>query len=143
MTVRNGSGVGRQAGRATAELQAKGFSKAAVGGNTQAAAASSIGYPAGRAEEAAALATALGLPTDSVRQSAKLSPEDGLVVVLGRDYVPPAASAGPAAPGAARRPRPPPSRCRPRRRRTCSASGPTTPMCARSSGRGTLRHFPS
>ncbi|MEW1913557.1 LCP family protein [Kitasatospora sp. NPDC085895] len=100
VTVRNGSGVGRQAGRATAELQAKGFSKAAVGGNTRAAAASSIGYPAGRAEEAAALATALGLPIGSVRQSAKLSPEDGLVVVLGRDYVPPAGSAGPAASGA-------------------------------------------
>ncbi|WP_263105116.1 LCP family protein [Kitasatospora sp. DSM 101779] len=99
VTVRNGSGVGRQAGRATAELQAKGFSKATVGGNTQAAAASSIGYPAGRAEEAAALAAALGLPADSVRQSARLSAGDGLVVVLGRDYAAPTAAAGTGAAG--------------------------------------------
>ncbi|WP_052391439.1 LCP family protein [Streptomyces sp. NRRL B-24484] len=99
VTVRNGSGVGRQAGRATAQLQARGFSRATVGGNTQASASSSIGYPAGRAEEAAALATALGLPADAVRQSARLGPEDGLVVVLGRDWVAPAGDAGTGAAG--------------------------------------------
>ncbi|MEV6211959.1 LCP family protein [Kitasatospora sp. NPDC051914] len=113
--VRNGSGVGQQAGRATAELQAQGFSRATVGGNAQAAAASSIGYPAGRAEEAAALAAALGLPADSVRQSASLGTGDGLVVVLGRDYDPAAgdpSGAGTAAVGgtaAAVSPSPPPA----------------------------------
>nr|WP_257019174.1 LCP family protein [Streptomyces sp. TLI_235] len=99
VTVRNGSGVGRQAGRATAELQAKGFTRATVGGNTRATADSSIGYPAGRADQAAALAAALGLPADAVRQNAQLSSADGLVVVLGRDYVAPAGTAGAAAGG--------------------------------------------
>ena len=89
VTVQNGSGIGRQAGRATAELQAKGFTQATVGGNARPAEASSVGYPAGHAREAAALAAALGLPAGSVRQRASLDTGGALVVVLGRDYTTP------------------------------------------------------
>ncbi|MFD9130108.1 LytR C-terminal domain-containing protein, partial [Kitasatospora sp. NPDC059571] len=101
VTVRNGTGIGRQAGRAAAELQAKGFTRAEAGGNAPPASTSSVGYPAGRAEEAAALATALGLPAGSVRQSASLGAKDALVVVLGTDYTGPAAGTPAASAGTA------------------------------------------
>lgn len=112
VTVRNGTGVGRQAGQATADLRAKGFTQATVGGNARAAASSSVGYPAGRAKEAAALAAALGLPAGSVRQSTSLDTGDALVVVLGRDYTatatPGAAAGGPSGASAAGTPSPVP-----------------------------------
>jgi hypothetical protein len=100
VTVRNGTGVGRQAGRAAADLQAKGFTKAEVGDNARPVSASSIGYPAGHAEEAAALATALGLPAGAIRQNASLGAKDALVVVIGTDYTGPVPG-GPGATGSA------------------------------------------
>ncbi|GAA5000437.1 LCP family protein [Kitasatospora paranensis] len=100
VTVRNGTGVGRQAGRAAADLQAKGFTKAEVGDNARPVSASSIGYPVGHAEEAAALATALGLPAGAIRQNASLGAKDALVVVIGTDYTGPAPG-GPGTTGSA------------------------------------------
>ncbi|MEV4560550.1 LCP family protein [Kitasatospora sp. NPDC049285] len=86
VTVRNGSGASGQAGKAVTALQGKGFALAATGSNADAAAATSVSYPAGKADQAAAVAAALGLPATAVQQSAKLGAKDGLLVVLGADY---------------------------------------------------------
>ncbi|WP_371497372.1 LCP family protein [Kitasatospora sp. NBC_00374] len=97
-SVRNGTGQAQQAAKAVTLLQGKGFTRAATGGNAEATAASTVSFPAGKADQAAALAAALGLPASAVQQSAKLGAKDALVVVLGQDYTGGTAGAAAAVP---------------------------------------------
>ncbi|MCX5212601.1 LCP family protein [Kitasatospora sp. NBC_00240] len=99
VTVRNGTGTPGQAQKTVDRLQAAGFTRAATAANATATAASSIGYPAARAGQAAALATALGLPEAALKEDPRAGAKDPLVVVLGKDAV--AAAQAAAAPGAA------------------------------------------
>ncbi|AUG77565.1 Putative lytR family regulatory protein [Kitasatospora sp. MMS16-BH015] len=81
VTVRNGTGIGGQAGKAVATLRGKGYDRATVGSDAEPAATGTVSYPSGHGAEAAALAAALGLPPDAAREGGG----DTLVVVLGRD----------------------------------------------------------
>ncbi|MFJ9520588.1 LCP family protein [Kitasatospora sp. NPDC101801] len=85
-TVRNGTGAAGQAGKAVAALAGKGFTEAGPGKDAAVVATSSIGYPRGKADQAAALAVALGLPVETAKESSTLGAKDSLQVVLGKDY---------------------------------------------------------
>lgn len=85
-TVRNGTGLGGQAGKAVTALQGKGFALAATGHDVDQAASSSVSYPPGHADEAAALAAALGLPGGAAQENSRAAARDALVVVLGKDF---------------------------------------------------------
>ncbi|MGW4803708.1 LCP family protein, partial [Kitasatospora sp. NPDC004272] len=86
VTVRNGSGVGKQAAKVATALQDKGFALAVAGNNADPAATSTVSYPAGHEDEAQAVAAALGLPGTAVQAGSKLTAKDGLVVVIGKDF---------------------------------------------------------
>ncbi|BAJ28760.1 MULTISPECIES: LCP family protein [Kitasatospora] len=86
VTVRNGSGTAKLAGKAADALQAKGFALAVAGNNADPAATSAVTYPAGHADEAKAVAAALGLPETAAEASSRLGAKDGVVVVLGKDF---------------------------------------------------------
>ena len=81
--VQNGSGItGRAAAVATA-LTTVGFRQAAVDGNAAATTATTLYYPASRADSAAAVANALGLPAMAMTESSAY-PE--VTVVIGADW---------------------------------------------------------
>ncbi|MFC8718925.1 LCP family protein [Kitasatospora sp. NPDC057198] len=86
VTVRNGSGVAKQAAKVATTLQDKGFALAVAGNNADAAASSTVSYPAGHEDEAQAVAAALGLPATAVQAGGKLGAKDGIVVVVGKDF---------------------------------------------------------
>ncbi|MBV2154256.1 LCP family protein [Kitasatospora sp. SUK 42] len=85
VTVRNGSGTRGRSGPTVEKLKAKGFTRAAVGSDAPAAAATTVSYPAGQEDRAAALTAALGLPADAARPNPKAGPNDPLLLVLGKD----------------------------------------------------------
>ena len=93
VTVRNGTRAPGRAQQTVDRLVAGAFPRAVTGANATAAATSTIGYPSGRAAQAAALAAALGLPDSALRENPGGVVRDPLVLVLGKDA--PASAAAP------------------------------------------------
>jgi LCP family protein required for cell wall assembly len=81
--VQNGSGITGRAAAVADALTTDGFRLAQPNGNATAEAATTVYYPADRADSAAAVADALGLPPDALQESAA---HDEVTVVVGADW---------------------------------------------------------
>ena len=105
--VENGSGITGRVASVAGLLTTDGFRLAEADGNAASAGATTVYYPAARADSAAAVATTLALPAESLQESAAYAQ---VTVVVGSDwpssgpYNPIGASAAHPAPGAASAP---------------------------------------